>query len=77
MPDYNVERYLPRRINSILSQTFTDFELVLIDRAYTYRNYLHKVYSENAAKSAKDLTWENYERNLTTQLKEKIWRFTQ
>lgn len=33
--------------------------------------------SENAVKSAKDLTWENYERNLTTQLKEKIWGFTQ
>lgn len=43
-----------------------------------YRNMdsLHRL-SENAIKSVKDLTWENYERNLTTQLKEKIGEFTQ
>ncbi len=31
VPVYNVERYLPRCIDSILAQTFTDFELLLID----------------------------------------------
>ncbi|MBQ9861711.1 MAG: glycosyltransferase [Clostridia bacterium] len=31
VPVYNVERYLPRCIDSILSQTFTDFQLILID----------------------------------------------
>lgn len=31
VPVYNVEKYLPRCIDSILSQTFTDFELLLID----------------------------------------------
>lgn len=31
VPIYNVEKYLPRCINSILAQTFTDFELLLID----------------------------------------------
>lgn len=31
VPVYNVELYLPRCINSILAQTFTDFELLLID----------------------------------------------
>lgn len=31
VPVYNVEKYLPRCIDSILSQTFTDFELILID----------------------------------------------
>ncbi|MEF2621743.1 MAG: glycosyltransferase family 2 protein, partial [Xylanibacter rarus] len=31
VPVYNVERYLPRCIDSILKQTFTDFELLLID----------------------------------------------
>ena len=30
-PVYNVEKYLPRCIDSILAQTFTDFELLLID----------------------------------------------
>lgn len=31
VPVYNVEKFIPRCIDSILSQTFTDFELLLID----------------------------------------------
>lgn len=31
VPVYKVERYLPRCIDSILAQTFRDFELILID----------------------------------------------
>lgn len=31
VPVYNVEKYLPRCIDSILAQTFTEFELLLID----------------------------------------------
>ena len=31
VPVYKVERYLNRCINGILSQTFTDFELILVD----------------------------------------------
>ena len=31
IPVYNVEKYLHRCVDSILSQTFTDFELLLID----------------------------------------------
>lgn len=31
VPVYNVERYLCRCVNSILSQTFSDFELILVD----------------------------------------------
>ena len=31
VPVYNVEKYLCRCIDSILAQTFTDFELLLID----------------------------------------------
>lgn len=30
VPVYNVEKYLPHCIDSILAQTFTDFELLLI-----------------------------------------------
>ncbi len=33
MPVYNVERYLDASVNSVLNQTFTDFELILIDDA--------------------------------------------
>ena len=31
VPNYNHERYLPERIESILNQTYTDFELILMD----------------------------------------------
>ncbi len=31
VPVYNVEKYLPRCIESILRQTYTDFELILVD----------------------------------------------
>ena len=31
VPVYNAEKYLHRCIDSILAQTFTDFELLLID----------------------------------------------
>lgn len=35
VPIYNTEKYLPRCIDSILKQTFTDFELLLIDDGST------------------------------------------
>lgn len=35
VPVYNVEQYLPRCIDSILAQTFTNFELLLIDDGST------------------------------------------
>jgi glycosyltransferase involved in cell wall biosynthesis len=31
MPVYNVEKYIKKSIESVLSQTFTDFELLLVD----------------------------------------------
>ena len=31
VPVYKVEKYLPQCIDSILAQTFTDFELLLVD----------------------------------------------
>ena len=31
MPVFNTEKYLDKAINSILNQTFKDFELILID----------------------------------------------
>ena len=33
VPNYNYERYLKERINSILNQTYTDYELILLDDA--------------------------------------------
>ncbi|MFZ4729452.1 MAG: glycosyltransferase family 2 protein, partial [Pseudanabaena sp.] len=31
MPVYNVEKYIAETISSVLAQTFTDFELLVID----------------------------------------------
>ena len=35
VPNYNHARFLPKRINSILEQTFQDFELILLDDCST------------------------------------------
>ena len=35
VPIYNVEKYLSRCVDSILNQTFTDFELILVDDGST------------------------------------------
>ena len=35
VPVYNTEKYLQRCINSILNQTFSDFELILVDDGST------------------------------------------
>ena len=35
VPIYNAEKYLHKCIDSILSQTFTDFELLLLDDGAT------------------------------------------
>ena len=38
VPVYNVEKYLPRCVDSILSQTFGDFELILVDDGSSVKN---------------------------------------
>ena len=35
VPVYNVGSFLPKCIDSIISQTFTDFELILVDDGST------------------------------------------
>ena len=35
VPNYNHARFLPKRIDSILGQSFQDFELILLDDCST------------------------------------------
>ena len=35
MPVYNSERYLPKAVESILAQTFTNFEFLIVDDGST------------------------------------------
>lgn len=51
VPVYNTEQYLPRCIDSILSQTFTDFELLLIDDGS--KDSSGKICDEYAAKDSR------------------------
>ena len=38
IPVYNVEKFLNKCLDSILSQTFTDYELIIIDDGSTDRS---------------------------------------
>ena len=51
VPVYNVEKYLRRCIDSILSQTFSDFELLLIDDGSKDKS--GEICDEYAAKDAR------------------------
>jgi glycosyltransferase involved in cell wall biosynthesis len=31
MPAYNSERFLPEAVDSVLEQTYTDYELIIVD----------------------------------------------
>ncbi len=55
VPVYNVEQYLPRCIDSILAQTFTDFELLLIDDGSTDNS--GKICDEYAERDNRILTF--------------------
>lgn len=51
VPVYNVEKYLPHCIDSILAQTFTDFEVLLIDDGSTDNS--GKICDEYAVKDSR------------------------
>ena len=39
MPNYNCEKYISEAIESILNQSFTDFEFIIIDDGSTDRSW--------------------------------------
>lgn len=49
VPNYNHEKFLPKRFQSIFCQTFTDFEVIGLDDSSTdgSRNVLEKIRQEN------------------------------
>lgn len=49
VPVYNAERYLERCVNSIFAQTFTDYELILVDDGST----------DGSGKMCDDFAWSN------------------
>ena len=60
VPVYKVEKYIHRCVDSILAQTFTDFELILVDDSspdncgkicdeYAFKdNSIHVIHKENS-----------------------------
>lgn len=61
MPVYNAEPYLKDAIESILNQTFTDFEFIVVDDASTDNSY--KIIEEYSKKDKRIIVFRN-EKNL-------------
>jgi len=59
MPVYNGERYLPQALDSILSQTFQDYELVISDNAST--DATEKICKDYCAKDSRFQYYRNSE----------------
>ena len=62
-PNYNYARYLPQRLDSILSQTYQDFELIILDNASTDNS---REVIESYAKDPRVRTIYNVENNGST-----------
>lgn len=61
MPNYNCEKYIAEAIESILNQTFTDFEFIIIDDGSTDNSW--NIIQEYAKKDDRIIAIKN-EKNL-------------
>lgn len=59
MPNYNCEKYISEAIESILSQSFTDFEFIIIDDGSTDRSW--EIIQEYAIKNERIIALQNPE----------------
>lgn len=59
MPVYNTEKYLSEAIESILAQTFVDFEFIIIDDGSTDRSW--EIIEEYAKKDDRIRVFQNRE----------------
>jgi glycosyltransferase involved in cell wall biosynthesis len=59
MPNYNCERYIAESIESILDQSFTDFEFIIIDDASTDGSW--EIIQKYAVKDARIISIRNDE----------------
>lgn len=59
MPNYNCEKYLPEAIDSILKQSFTDFEFIIIDDCSNDNSW--EIIQEYAEKDNRIITLRNNE----------------
>jgi glycosyltransferase involved in cell wall biosynthesis len=57
MPNYNCEKYLPEAIESILNQSFTDFEFIIVDDCSTDGSW--EIIQEYAAKDTRIVAVKN------------------
>lgn len=60
MPVYNAQKYLGEAVDSILSQTFSDFELIILNDGSSDSS--HAILSEFVAKDAR-IVYKNFTRN--------------
>jgi len=78
MPNYNCEKYLPESIESILNQSFTDFEFIIIDDGSTDNSWdLIQEYAEKDSRITairnKENLWISWNRNKL--LKASKWKY--
>lgn len=59
MPNYNCEKYLPEGIESILNQSFRDFEFIIVDDGSSDRSW--EIIQEYAAQDERIIAVKNEE----------------
>ena len=70
MPNYNCEKYLPEAIESILNQTFTDFEFIIVDDGSSDSSW--DIIQEYADKDERIITKNNKENLGITKTRNKL-----